>query len=115
MVRSAVAASVRMEVEESRGDIVAESLSPWFSLRRRFRASLYKRVASAFTYVTMWGWAVALLGSLPSEEFWEDLLSVLALSVAFALTAGLDAYHTSPMLFISLTCAYVPGIPGIWI
>jgi hypothetical protein len=37
---------------------------------------------------------VALLGSLPSEEFWQDLLSVVALSVAFAVTvwAGQRGY-----------------------
>ena len=52
--------------------------------RGKFRHNLYKKIAAAFTYVCMWAWAVAALGTLPNDSLWEDALSVVALSLLFA-------------------------------
>ena len=52
--------------------------------RGKFRHNLYKKIAAAFTYVCMWAWAVAALGTLPNDSLWEDAVSVVALSLIFA-------------------------------
>jgi ABC-type uncharacterized transport system permease subunit len=62
VVRMAVAVRVAMEAEDGWEAAVttvttgagASAGAVGATLKRRFRASLYKRVASAFTYVTMW-------------------------------------------------------------
>jgi hypothetical protein len=83
VVRMAVQARVRMEAEASEVDEMAPGVlqsavqgqgqtwpQPWqgaptrpasaaavgVALNQRFRASLYKRIASAFTFLTMWAW-----------------------------------------------------------
>ena len=110
--RAAMVASDRTgnAVEGNEGATPASALGA--ALNRRFHVSMYTRVAGAFTYVAMWAWAVALLGSLPSEEFYQDLASVLVLSMAFALTAwaGQRGYGPLKLLLRARTGALSVGI-----
>jgi len=112
VVRWATAMRVRVETMESSpaddlGPLAAavagrsRAAAPYFAatvtVRRRFRASLCRRLASAFTYLTMWGWAVALLGTLPARTLAQDCLGVFVLSVAFALVVWSGARGRGPL------------------
>jgi hypothetical protein len=109
-VRWSVGKRLRLEDEERR--IENRRTTPLFS--RRFVAFTHRRLAGACTYVAMWAWAVALLGSgkyfpftifrLPDCPYETDI-SFLSYQVVYAGGGCLDA---APELkeFIELT-----GIP----
>ena len=65
--------------------------------RGKFRHNLYKKIAAAFTYVCMWAWAVAALGTLPNDRLWQDALSVVALSLLFAWAVRAGESGTGPL------------------
>ena len=65
--------------------------------RGKFRHNFYKKIAAAFTYVCMWAWAVAALGTLPNDRLWQDALSVVALSLLFAWAVRAGESGTGPL------------------
>ena len=93
-VRWSVKAAINQERANAQGTIANVSSSQTSlhdsataaatAYRGKFRHNLYKKIAAAFTYVCMWAWAVAALGTLPNDSLWEDALSVVALSLLFA-------------------------------
>ena len=108
VVRWAVAARVRLESEPTdpthlahavagRGARGAAAAAFTHTVRHRFRVSVLRRVATSFTYVTMWAWAVALLGSLPSRTFAQEISGVLALSLLFALVVWAGRRGRGPL------------------
>ena len=108
VVRWAVAARVRLESEPTdptrlasavagRGARGGAAAAFTHTVRHRFRVSVLRRVATSFTYVTMWAWAVALLGSLPSETFAQEFSGVLALSLLFALVVWAGRRGRGPL------------------
>ena len=108
VVRWAVAARVRLESEPTdpthlahavagRGARGGAAAAFTHTVRHRFRVSVLRRVATSFTYVTMWAWAVALLGSLPSRTFAQEISGVLALSLLFALVVWAGRRGRGPL------------------
>ena len=100
LIRWSVGKRLVLEDEESRIELNAQHRSHPMSpprFTKRFKAFALRRLASACTYVTMWAWAVALLGTAPANTLTEDFCSVLVLSLLFALVAKRGAKGLGPL------------------